>query len=519
MQPALENLSKKQLIALLEEHSKTAQKTDQSRQKKMEQAEKTIARYERQVSYLEAQVAQLQRMLFGQKRERFEGNPDQTSLPFGATEQEKQDQEAHHEETITYVRKKQSRPNHKGRLPLPDHLPVEEIEIHPEGDLSGMVCIGTEVTDELELEPARFYIKRYIRYKYAPKGNTIDGVAIGQLPGRVIDKGIPGPGLLATILVDKYMDHIPLYRQRQRFQRENIPIAQSTLDGWAGQAMDRLEILYDHLVADTKTQGYLQADETPIKVLENRKKGSCHQGWYWVYHNPINQSVLFDYQPTRGAPGPKRILDGFKGYLQTDGYGVYQKIGARKDVTHLGCWAHARREFERALDNDRERAEAALSYIQGLYAVERDARERNLSAHQRKELRLEESLPIINQMGQWIHGQMKKVLPKSQIGKAFSYSAARWEALSCYLYDGHLEIDNNLVENAIRPVALGRKNYLFAGSHKAAQRAAMIYSFFAICKKQEINSYQWLRHTLENIMDTKYNNIRNLYPQNFKDNM
>lgn len=519
MNSALENLSKKQLIALLEEHNKTARKREQSRQEKMEQAEKRISQYERQVSYLQAQVAQLQRMLFGQKRERFEANPDQTSLPFEATGQEKQAREIRHEQTITYVRKKQSRANHKGRLPLPDHLPVEEIEIHPEGDLSGMVCIGREVTDELELEPARFYIKRYIRYKYAPKDNATDGVAIGELPERVIDKGIAGPGLLATILVDKYMDHLPLYRQRQRFLRENIPIAQSTLDGWAAQAMDRLVILYDHLLADTKTQGYLQADETPIKVLESSKKGACHQGWYWVYHNPMNRSVLFDYQPTRGAPGPRRILEDFKGYLQTDGYGVYKAIGARNDVTHLGCWAHARREFERALDNDRERAEAALNFIQGLYGIERKATDMQLTPQERKELRLEESLPIINEMGKWIHGQMKTVLPKSQIGKAFSYSAARWKALSGYLYDGHLEIDNNLVENAIRPVALGRKNYLFAGSHKAAQRAAMIYSFFAICKNQQVNPYQWLRHTLQNIMTTKYHNIRDLYPQNFKDKM
>jgi len=523
MNSALKKLSKKQLIDLLEEKEKTAdrrlRKVEKRAEKKIEQAQQTISSYEQKVTYLQAQIAQLKRMVFGQKRERFETNPDQASLPFDTSQEQDREQEALHEQTITYLRKKQSRSNHKGRLPLPDHLPVEEIEIHPDGDLSNMVCIGREVTEELECAPARFYIKRYIRYKYAPRDKNIDGVTIGELPERVIDKGIPGPGLLATILVDKYMDHLPLYRQRQRFLREDIPVAASTLEGWAAQAMDRLEILYDHLVTDTKSQGYLQADETPIKVLESRKKGSCHQGYYWVYHNPMSRSVLFDYQPTRGAPGPKRILEDFKGYLQTDGYGVYKKIGARKDVTHLACWAHARREFERALENDRARAEVAMSYIQRLYDIERQARENQLRPSQRKELRLEESLPIINEMGKWIHGQMKKVLPKSQIGKAFSYSAARWEALSCYLYDGILEIDNNLVENAIRPVALGRKNYLFAGSHKAAQRAAMVYSFFAICKTHQVNPHQWLRHTLGNIMTTRYNNIRDLYPQKFKDNM
>ena len=170
-------------------------------------------------------------------------------------------------------------------------------------------------------------------------------------------------------MVDKYVDHLPLYRQRQRFLRENIPIAQSTLDGWAAQAMDRLEILYNRLAAETKARGYLQVDESRIKVLESAKTGSCHQGWYWVYHSPIEKTVLFDYQPTRGAPAPRRILDDFTGYLQTDGYSVYNKIGHRSGVVHLGCWAHARREFEKALDNDRERAEVALRYIQQLYAL------------------------------------------------------------------------------------------------------------------------------------------------------
>ena len=428
----------------------------------MADLQKRLATKEQTERWLNQKIAQLQRMLFGQKRERFEGDPDQGRLPFEASAEQHHQQETRHEEEITYVRNTPSKSNHNGRLPLPDHLPVEEIEIFPDGDLKGMVCIGKEVTEELELTPARFYIKRYIRYKYASKDQSGGGVHIGELPERPIDKGIAGPGLLATILVDKYVDHLPLYRQRQRFLREHIPIAQTTLDGWASQAMDRLEILYNRLAAETSARGYLQVDESRIKVLESRKKESCHQGWYWVYHSPIEKTVLFDYQPTRGAPAPKRLLDGFKGYLQTDGYSVYTKIGAREDITHLACWAHARREFEKALDNDRERAEVALGYIQTLYNVERQAREEELSPDRRKELRLERSLPIINELGDWIKRQLARVLPKSQIGKALAYSAKRWDALSGYLQDGGLEIDNNLVENTIRPLALGRKNYLFA---------------------------------------------------------
>lgn len=188
----------------------------------------------------------------------------------------------------------------------------------------------------------------------------------------------------------------------------------------------------------------------------------------------------------------------------------------RADQLGTSAEPYPRREFERALDNNRSRAEKALLMIQQLYAVERKAREEKLAAEQIKELRLNESLPVINELGKWIFEEIKSTLPKSQIGKAMAYAYARWDGLSAYLYDGNLQIDNNLCENALRGVALGRKNYLFAGSHEAAQRAAMIYSFFAICKKYEVNPFQWLKYTLENIMSINHKNLKDLYPQNYK---
>lgn len=534
MKQALDQLSKQELIALLQKerkaveyHQKTSEKERKEKEivakenevltKKKNVLEKDKEILTDKVEYLKAQVEQYKRMAFGQKRERFEADTNQLPLPFEPSPEQEQKQEDQLVEKIEYVRKKQSKSAHKGRIALPSHLPVEEIEIHPEGDLTEMVCIGKEVTEELECVPAKLYIKRYIRYKYAPK--TKEGVIIGELPERVIDKGIPGASLLSIILTDKYLDHLPLYRQRQRFLREGIPVASSTLEGWAKASLERLEILYEHLVIDTGQKGYLQVDETPIKVLDSDKKGACHLGYYWVYHNPIDKTVLFDYQSTRSSKAPARILTGFKGYLQTDGYGVYEKYAKQPGITHVACMAHARREFERALDNDKLRASIALALIQQLYAIEKEAREQGFTPEQRKEMRLEKALPILNKMGKWITDEAKKVLPKSQIGKAMNYAIARWDALCAYLYDGNLEIDNNLVENAIRPVALGRKNYLFAGSHDAAQRAAMIYSFFAICKKHEVNPYEWLKHTLENIMTINHKNIRSLYPQNFKSNM
>ena len=509
METALENLSKDDLLKVI---SSRDEKIDllTSERDTLSQERDTLSQ---ERDYLKAQVEMLKRMQFGQSRERFEGDPNQTTLPFEAEPAEvEQQQEV--KEKIEYTRK---RPNHKGRAKLPEHLPVEEIEIYPQGDLSEMVCIGKEITEELECQPAKCYIKRYIRYKYAAKNGN--GVRIAELPERVIDKGIPGASLLAMILTNKYVDHLPLYRQKQIFARENIQIPSSTIEGWTKEALIKLQPLYDQLLFDTKTKGYLQVDETRIKVLDSDKKGAAHTGWYWVYHAPLDGTVLFDYSPTRGSSAPLPLLANFKGYLQSDGYIVYQKYGEKKSVTHLGCWAHARREFERALENDKPRAEKALLLIQQLYAVERQAKQEERSADMIKELRLEKSLPVINEMGKWIFQEIKNTLPKSQIGKAMAYAYARWDALSAYLYDGNLQIDNNLCENALRPIALGRKNYLFAGSHEAAQRSAMIYSFFAICKKHEVNPFQWIKYTLENIMSINHKNLKDLYPQNFKNNI
>lgn len=507
MEMALENLSKEDLIKELLSRDQALLERDQQ----IQDLSKSALQKDEKIEYLNAQLAMYKRMQFGQKRERFEGDPNQIALPFEAEAVVLQQQEEQIKQKIEYTRE---RPNHKGRAKLPTHLPVEEIEIFPEGDLSEMICIGKEITEELECEPAKFYIKRYIRYKYMDQ--AAETFKIGELPERVIDKGIPGTGLLAMLLTNKYVDHLPLYRQKQIFARENIQIPSSTIDGWTKEALIRLQPLYDQLIFETKTKGYLQVDETPIKVLDSDKKGATHQGWYWVYHCPLDKTVLFDYNPSRGGHAPMAMLENFKGYLQTDGYAVYQKYGKQQEVTHLACWAHARREFERALDNDRVRAEKAILMIQELYKIERTAREEERSTDQIKELRLEKSLPIINEMGKWLSQDTKNVLPKSQIKKAMAYTSERWDALSAYLYDGNLQIDNNLIENTIRPTALGRKNYLFAGSHEAAQRAAMIYSFFAVCKKHEVNPFQWLKYTLQNLMTINHKNLSDLLPQNYK---
>lgn len=519
MKIRLESYSKEDLIALIKEHQNTVAELEKEAAKlesKAAKLESEAANLADDNRYLKYQNEQLRRLIYGQKRERFELNDNgQLPLPFLMNPEKKQQLD---DDTVEEVKKekKKRNANHRGRKPLPEHLEVEEIHIHPEGDLTEMTCIGQEVSDVLEYQPARYFIKRYIRHKYTPKNK--EGVLIGQLPYRAIEKCMAGSGLIASILVDKYMDHLPLYRQIQRFKREKIPIASSTVDGWVRQGIDLIEILYDHLVETTKAKGYLQADETPIKVLDQQKKGSTHQGYYWAYHCPIDKTVLFDYQPGRNTMAAANILKDFKGYLQTDGYEVYNTFSKQPGVAHLNCWAHARREFERALGNDKSRAQTALLYIGELYKVERQAREENISSEERKELRLDKSLPIITAFGKWLLAELNSgaILPKSQIGKAFAYTLNRWEKLSAYLYDGLLEIDNNLIENQIRPIAIGRKNYLFAGSHKGGQRAASIYSFFAICKLHEVNPYEWLKYVFDNIQESNTSDLEKFYPQNYK---
>jgi transposase len=269
--------------------------------------------------------------------------------------------------------------------------------------------------------------------------------------------------------------------------------------------------LYDVLKKEVLSQDYLQADETPIAVMDKDKQGATHQGYHWVYHAPGIKMVLFDYRPGRGRDGPREILKNFRGHLQADGYNAY-KIFDNKPITLLNCMAHARRKFEQALDNDKVRAEHVLQQMQKLYAIERKAREENHNHAQRYELRQVESVTVLQSLHDWFKENLRQVLPKSLIGEAISYSLGRWAKLSLYITDGKLEIDNNLVENVIRPVALGRKNYLFAGSHEAAQRSAMLYSFMGTCKLRGVEPLQWLKTTLTKLPDHKANRLHELLP-------
>jgi transposase len=502
MQDSYDNYSKKELLKLLKGQQKIISKVES---------------LEQENSYLKFQIEQFKRAMYGSKKERFiaSENPEQLSIPFEVDEQKVIEAVEAVVEEITYERKKAGSKNHPGRLALPSHLLVNEIILEPTENVEGLKSIGQEITDELEYSPAKLHINRYIRNKYITpedeQGNQ--EVKIASLDFRPIPKCIAGPDLLAKIVVDKFVDHLPLYRQIQRFSREGVDIPPSTVDSWIKLTSQVLRPLYECHYQHTILNGYLQVDESPIKVQDKDKKGATHTGFMWVYHAPILKSVYFDYRKGRTQEGPQEMLNGFKGYLQTDGYSAYLQFGQKQEITHVGCWAHARRYFEKALDYNEANASHVMILIQKLYDIERKATLLKLDPDERKNLRLEESHPILNEIGTYIAVQSRIELPKSPLGKAYDYCLNRWNTLLDYLKDGNLQIDNNLIENAIRPLALGRKNYLFAGSHDAANNIAMYYSFFATCKKNDVNPLKWLSYVLKNINNTKIPDLNKLLPQ------
>lgn len=460
------------------------------------------------IASLENQLQQLYKLISGFKSESFitEAVVDQLSLFAEDTTETVVETP---QETISYTRDKKK---HQGRNALPEHLPIRQVIIEPEEDTTGLKKIGEEISETLEYTPASLIKRRTIRPKYAKPDN--EGVIIADLPSRPIDKAIVEACLLAHILVSKYIDHLPFYRQIQMFKRDfGWEPAQSTMGDWMASCCQLLEPLYNTLKQKILASHYIQADESPIKVLDSDKKGKVHQGYQWVYNDPIQKLVLFNYRKGRGQNGPKELLAHYNGYLQCDGYTVYDKIGADPDITLAGCLVHARRKFHDALDSDKKRAQIALELFRKMYLEERIIKEETPNNFAKRKLVRDKKIkPLLEQIKTWVHVEQFNVLPKSPIGKAMTYFVNQYSKLEAIFEDGRIELDNNLIENAIRPMAIGRKNYLFCGSHHAAQNAAMLYSFFGSCKMQNINPREWLTNTLEKIPDHSIQKLEELLP-------
>jgi transposase len=479
---------------------------------------------------LKRQLEELKRLIFGKKSERYISKQADGQLSFFDIPQEEEQAEPEKEE-VNYIRSKSKKENRKAvRKLLPSHLPRQEEIIEPDNLPENAKKIGEEITEILEYTPQKLYVRRIIRPKYLiekkqeeaeqAKEELKSQIVISDLPGLPLPKSNAGAGLLTYITVSKFIDHLPFYRLISIFKRQGVEISQSTMGGWFSSMSDLLRPLHDNLKEELlKEAKYLSADESPIKVQDKNKTGANHQGYMWVYRNPERRLILFKYNPSRGQDPPKEILKDFKGTLQTDGYQVYQSLSRELGFELLGCMAHIRRYYEKALDNDKTRADYVLKKIQRLYAIEREIKEESLSVEEIKEYRLKYSKSIIDDIEKYIEEQRNYVLPKSSIGKAFLYTMKVFPYMKNYLKDGTYQIDNNLTENAIRPLALGRKNYLFAGSHKAAENYAMFYSFFATCKANNVNPYQWLNDVLNRIPEHKSNKLAELLPNNWKNSL
>ena len=507
-----------QQLVIVSEQQKILELYQITEQKHQEQNELQA----QQINLLRLQIIELQKFIFSGKQEKFKpatGNgllTGQTVLfandKLGEVVIESTQQVQGYEKTKTVVRV-----NHPGRNPLPAHLRREEIILAPAEDVTGLQPVGEEVTEILEYQQGELYVKKYIRPEYIKP--TADGIqakrVIAALPNMPIPKSYVSASLLTHLMVSKYIDHLPIYRSLQMLNRQKITIEANTVNNWFKQGCNLIVPLFEAHERQVLSTKYLGVDETPIKVLDKTKKGTTHQGYYWVYYNTRSRQVLFKYQTGRAAEWPKETLKNYQGYLQTDGYVAYNQFDDVEGITTLNCWAHARRKFIDAQNFDDAKASEVLMQIQLLYGVEKHCTEKKYAADEIKIYRQQHAVPVLNALHQVLQKQLTNSLPKSPLGVALQYTLARWNKLNVYTQDGNLRIDNNLVENSIRPVAIGRKNYLFAGNHEAAGRSAMLYSLFATCKLHNVNPVEWLTYVFENINDHKINAIEDLLPQNY----
>jgi len=471
-----------------------------------------------QIDDLNGQLYYLKRQLFGKKSEKLD--PAQRLLFESLYDQVRAKIEEQKQPKIKAVKKRKNA-NHKGRNPLPKDLPRETIEIEPpEEEKVCPVCnndkqrIGSEETEKLEYVPASFYVKKYVRYKYACK-ECESHISIGQLPPMAIDKGIAGEGLLAHIITSKYCDHNPLNRLEGIIRRHGVDINVSTMCDWVGKSADLLEPLVKRMHEKILQSPKINTDDTSIPVKSKKRRGSTYNGYLWVYVDD-KHNVVFDFTPTRSREGPLKFLGKYSGYVQADAYSGYDEFFRKSDATEVGCNAHARRKFDYALDTDPVRAACMLVLWGRLYDIERKAKDENYSSAQLLEARQKEAKPILAEIKTVLDEYKNQVLPKSPIGKAITYSLNQWEALHRYVDDPMLEIDNNLSERILRMVVIGRKNYMFAGSEAGAWRAAIIYSLVASCKLNEIDPFRYFRDILTRVSTHPAAKIDELLPSEWK---
>ncbi|MGH8325805.1 MAG: IS66 family transposase [Steroidobacteraceae bacterium] len=391
----------------------------------------------------------------------------------------------------------------RGRKPLPEALPrVDVVHDLPAAerrcphDGAALAEIGQVVSEQLDIVPAKIQVLRHIRKQYACACGQC--IKTAPLPAQPIPKSLASPGLLAHVAVSKYQDALPLYRQETILARIGVELSRATLANWMMEAGTLIQPLINLLREQLIAYDIVQMDETPVQVLHEPGKAARSKSYLWLARGgpPDQRIILFDYDPSRGAAVPARLLDGFKGTLQTDGYAGYHAVVAARGLTRIGCWAHARRKFDEAVKAQgknprRGRAHQGLALIRKLYAVE--ARVRAATPAQRYAARQQDARPVLDTLRTWLDQALPQVPPTTATGKALNYLHNEWPTLIGYVDDGQLEIDNNLAENALRPFVLGRKNWLFSDSVRGVKASANLYSLIETAKANGLEPYAYLR--------------------------
>jgi transposase len=425
----------------------------------------------------------------------------------------------------------------RGRKPLPKDLPRIDIIHDLSEDEKQCACgarlsrFGEEVSEKLDYIPARLRVERHIRYKYACKNcegveDQGPSVKIAPLSVQLIPKSHATAGLLAHIGVSKFGDGLPLYRQQKMFERLGIELSRATMSKWMVQAAGQCSGLIDLLREQIRSGPLIGIDESPLQVLKEAGRKNTSKSYMWVYRGgPADHPVLlYDYQKTRSGKTALAFLHDYKGYIQTDDFSGYDHLDQKPGIVHLGCWAHARRKFVKVAAvrkkhrskrvNPKSLADQALNYIGKLYKIEKQARRQELDAAQILRLRQQEAKPLLDQFKDWLESTKPLTPPKGLLGQAISYTLSNWQKLIIYIEDGRLRPDNNLVENAIRPFVVGRKNWLFAGSPDGARTSATFFTLIETAKANGLEPYAYLRHIFEKLPHAKSDqDLKDLLPQ------
>lgn len=410
------------------------------------------------------------------------------------------------------------RSKRNGRKPTPRDLPRERIEYEPEQKNcsscgSFLTKIGEEITEELEYLPARFFIREHVRIKCACP-QCKEGVQQGDLPPtvQVLEKGRPGPGLLSQIMIAKYCDHIPLFRQEQIYRRHGVELSRSTMCDWVAKVADLLFPITQELKREILRARAIFADETYLKVQDPKREG-LHTGYLWGALSP--PGVYFHYSKSRAGAVAKELLGDYRGFVHTDAYAGYNPIFLPEHSVRVGCWAHVRRKFVEIQKLSPKACAGVLKRIADLYKIERLVR--RLSEEERRARRQKESVSLLQKLKEYLDFLNIQTLPQHPLKKALEYALNQWLELTIYTTNGELQMDNNPIEQQIRPIALGRKNYLFAGSHEGAKRAAILYSIINTCKMHKVNPFDYIKDVLVRVHTHPAVRIGGLLPHRWKE--